>query len=113
MIKPVYAIQNPIIDNSQQWRANPEAFVNNVISSIVSFFIIIAILYFFANILHAGYLFILSKGDKNQVKEVQEKMSYSFIGIVVVFSVFALLKLLGFIFGITGLDTLQLTWPSF
>lgn len=112
MINSTYAIDNPIITDSQKWSSDPTGFVDNVVSSLVSLFIIIAILYFFANILHAGYLYILSKGDKNKVQEVNEKASYSFIGIVVVFSVFALLKLIGFLFGIKGLETLQLTWPT-
>jgi len=111
-MNPIYAVENPIIRQSDSWLSNPFGFVNNLIQGLFNLFLIVTVIYFIINIFQAGHKYILSKGDKNKAQEVNEHLTYAFIGVFVIFAVFALLKLIGFIFGIEGLENLQLTWPS-
>jgi len=111
-MKPIYAVVNPIVPQGDTWLDNPETFISNFISTLFTLFLIITVIYFVVNIFQAGHKYILSKGDKNKAQEVNEHLTYAFIGVFVIFAVFALLKLIGSIFGIEGLENLQLTWPS-
>jgi len=111
-MKPVFAIENPIIRQGDNWLNNPFGFINNLIQNLLNLFLIITVIYFTINIFQAGYKYILSQGDKNKAQEVNQHLTYAFIGLFVIFAVFALLKLIGFIFGIEGLENLQLNWPT-
>jgi len=111
-IKPIYAIDNPIVSKSQQWLSNPTTFINGLIAGLFNLFLIITIIYFITNVFQAGHKYLLSKGDKNKAQEVNEHLTYAFIGVFVIFAVFALLKLIGFIFNIQGLENLQISWPT-
>jgi len=111
-MKPIYAIDNPIISGGENWLNDPFSFINSLIQGLFNLFLIITVIYFITNIFQAGHKYLLSKGDKNKAQEVNEHLTYAFIGVFVIFAVFALLKLIGFIFGIEGLENLQLTWPS-
>jgi len=114
-IKPVLAlITNPVInpDVASEMQSNPQAFTNNLIQTIISLLLLVAIIFFLWSFLTAGFEFISSEGDPDKVKKASKKLTSAFIGLFIVFAIFAILKLIGTIFGITGLDTLQLTIPS-
>lgn len=111
-MKPVYAIKNPIVTNNDNWLDNPFGFINSLIQGLFNLFLIITVIYFITNIFQAGHKYLLSKGDKNKAQEVNEHLTYAFIGVFVIFSVFAILKLIGFIFGIEGLQDLSIAWPT-
>lgn len=113
LIKPVYAIiKNPLLDNSQDINTNPQRYVNSAIQTIISIFFIFGLVYFVYHFILAGYKMISSQGDPKKYEEAQHALLYSIIGIIIIFSVFALLKLVGTIFSITGLDGLKISWPS-
>lgn len=113
LIKPVYAIiENPLLDNSQDINANPQTYINSAIQTIITIFFIFGLIYFVYHFILAGYKMISSQGDPKKYEEAQHALLYSIIGIIIIFSVFALLKVVGYIFGIDGLGTLQVSWPS-
>jgi len=114
-IKPVYAlINNPILDPAinSDMQSNPQAFTNNLVQTIISLLMLVAVIFFLWHFITGGFEFITSEGDPEKVKKARKKLTYSFMGIFIIFAVFAILKLIGTIFGITGLETLQLTIPS-
>ena len=112
LIKPVFAaINNPVLKN-QTIATNPDTYVNSVIQVFVTLLIIVGVLYFVINFIMAGFHMISSQGDPKKFEEAQKSLIYSLLGITIVFIIFAILKLIGHIFGITGLDTLTITWPS-
>ena len=112
LIKPVLAkITNPVIKN-QDIAADPGLYVNGIIQTFVTLLIIVGVLYFVINFILAGYHMISSQGDPKKFEEAQKSLIYSFLGIIIIFAVFALVKLIGYIFGITGLENLTITWPS-
>ena len=55
---------------------------------------------------------ISSNGDPKKWEEAQKAILYALVGLILVFSVFAVLKFAGTIFGVPGLQNLQLLWPS-
>ena len=115
LIKPVYAlITNPVInpDVTNQMQSNPQAFTSNLVQTIISLLMLVAVIFFLLQFITGGLDFISSEGDPEKIKKGRKKLTYAFMGLFIVFAIFAVLKLIGTIFGITGLDTLQLTIPS-
>ena len=105
-------ITNPLIPQSQQNLNNPVGFLDNLIQTIITLFLIIAVIYFLVQLFFGTYRFISSEGDKNKLETAKQQLTQSFIGLFIAFSVFAILKLIGSIFGIQGLDNLTIPWPS-
>ena len=113
LIKPVLAqITNPVLPNSDTIANNPSNYVNNVIQTIITIFLIVAVVYFIWHIVMSAYHLISSNGDPKKYEEAQKSILYAFVGLIVVFAIFAILKFAGTIFGIPGLESLTLTWPS-
>jgi hypothetical protein len=59
-----------------------------------------------------AYHFISQEGDQKKIETAKHEFTYAILGLAVMFIVFALIKFIGYITGIKGLDTLQLTWPT-
>jgi hypothetical protein len=111
-IKPVLAqITNPVLKN-QNVTSNSSSYVNGIIQTFISLLIIIGVLYFVINFILSGFHMISSQGDPKKFEEAQKSLIYSLLGITLVFIIFAILKVIGHVFGITGLDNLMITWPS-
>ncbi|MDD3002841.1 MAG: hypothetical protein PHS06_03160 [Candidatus Shapirobacteria bacterium] len=106
------AITNPVLKNSSNISSNPTNYMNGVIQTVFSIFFIFGLIYFVYHIVLSGYKMISSQGDPKKYEEAQHSLIYAFIGIAIIFSIFALLKIVGHIFGITGLDSLTIIWPS-
>ena len=113
LIKPAIAqITNPVLENSQTIATDPNTYINKVIQTIISIFLIVATIYFVWHLVMAAYHFISSNGDPKKYEQAQHGILYAFVGLIVIFSIFAILKFVGTIFGISSLETLTLTWPS-
>ncbi|MDD4026808.1 MAG: hypothetical protein PHO75_01300 [Candidatus Shapirobacteria bacterium] len=112
LIKPVQAIvNNPVLKN-QNISNNSTGYMNSVIQSLISVLFIFGLIYFVYHFILAGYKMISSQGDPKKYEEAQHALLYSLIGIAIIFSVFALLRLIGNLFGIDGLGKLEINWPS-
>jgi len=105
-------ITNPALKNSDSIASSPSGYVNNIIQSIVSIFMIVGVVYFIWHFVMAAYHMINSNGDPKKWEEAQKAILYSFVGIVLVFSLFAILKFVGLVTGVPDLQNLELTWPS-
>lgn len=113
LIKPAIAqITNPIIEDSDAIAKNPSNYVNNVIQAIISIFFIVAVVYFIWHLVMSAYRMISSNGDPKKYEEAQKSILYAFVGLILVFAIFAILKFAGTVFSIPGLENLTLTWPS-
>ncbi|MFA7676057.1 MAG: hypothetical protein WCY28_01440 [Candidatus Shapirobacteria bacterium] len=112
LIKPVQAIvNNPVLKN-QNISNNSTGYMNSVIQSLISVLFIFGLIYFVYHFILAGYKMISSQGDPKKYEEAQHALLYSLIGIAIIFSVFALLRLIGNLFGIDDLGKLEINWPS-
>ncbi|MFA7301771.1 MAG: hypothetical protein WC069_05650 [Candidatus Shapirobacteria bacterium] len=110
---PVFAqIINPTFGNQQISSVDPQLYFNNVLSAIFSIFFIVGTIYFIWHIVFAGYHFIATEGDPKAYETAKNQITYSVVGIFVIFSVFAIIKLVGTVLGIAGLEDLTITWPT-
>lgn len=113
LIKPIQAaINNPVLNNSSTIASQPGNYVNNVIQTIITVFFIVGLFYFIWHFIMAAYHMISSQGDPDKWKNAQKSILHSLIGIFLVFTIFAVLRFIGTILGIQGLDKLRLTWPK-
>ena len=116
LIKPAYAVicnklLNPNCNDSVQVN-DPKTYFSNVIQGLFSVFMIVAVLYFIWHFFMGAYHFIDSSGDPKKIEEAQKQLTYAFVGLFIAFSVFAILKLIGVIFGVSSLQTLTLPIPT-
>lgn len=102
--QPQGAISNPAfkgtIIETFTWPGNETYFFNFLIQRAVLIFIIIGVLYFFFNFVLGAIAWINSSGDKQALETARSRIQNALIGIVVLFSVFAVLKFLEDFLGI-------------
>lgn len=112
LVKPAYAvICNPLLKNCKS-STNPQGYTNDVLSTVISLFFIVGIVYFMWHIIFAGYHLIGADGDPKKFESAKNEITYSILGVIVIFTIFGLMKFVGFILGIEGLETLTITWPT-
>lgn len=105
-------INNPLLSDNNIHVNQPQLYFNNVIQTVFTIFFIVAVLYFVWHVIMAGYRLMDARGDTKKLEESQTDLTNAFIGIAIIFSIFALLKFIGIIFGIEGLQQLQIPWPD-
>jgi hypothetical protein len=112
LIKPAYAViwNSALKDNTSS--TAPITYVNGVIQGVFSIFFIVAVIYFLWHFVFAGLHLMASEGDAKKFDTAKNELMNAFIGLIAIFSVFVVLKLIGTVTGITGLETLQIAWPS-
>jgi hypothetical protein len=59
----------------------------------------------------AAFHMIDSWGDSKKIEDSKREFTYGILGLTVLFSIFAFLKLIGYVFGLKGLELLQLDLP--
>lgn len=112
LTKSVFAqINNPVLKD-ETISANPTGYVNSAIQAIISIFLFVAVIYFVWHFVMSAYHMISSQGDPKKWEESQKSILYAFVGVFLVLSIFAILKFIGVVFGIEGLQTLRFTWPT-
>lgn len=104
-------ICNPLLKNCQQVE-NPQTYIGNVIQVILNIFLIISVLYFIWHFFMAAYHLISSRADAKKLEDAKTEITNAFIGLIIAFSVFALLKVAGIVLGIPDLQNLRLPLPS-
>lgn len=87
--------------------AGPTAFLNYFIQNAVSLVFIIGAIIFLFMLITGGVQWISSGGDKGALENARGKLTNAIIGIVILFSAYALIKLIEGFFGISilTLDT--------
>lgn len=112
LIKPILAqITNPVLKNNDI-STDPENYVNSTIQTIIDIFFIVGTVYFVWHIVFSAYHLIASNGDPKKYEESLRSIVNALVGILIIFSIFGILKLVGTVFGITGLENLSIGWPS-
>lgn len=111
-IKPIIAITNPLLENSQNISEEPIKYTNNVIQTIITLFLIVGSIYFIWHVVMSAYHMISSQGDPKKWEEAQKALIYSIVGVIVIFSIFLILRLIGMVFGIEGLSSFSIKWPT-
>jgi len=104
-------ITNPVLKNPNPQVTDPVGYVGSVLSAIFNIFFVVGILYFCWFIFMAAFHLIDSQGDSKNIENSKKEFQYGAMGLIIMFSVFAILKFVGFILGIKGLENLELAVP--
>ena len=115
LIKPILAFCNPLLEpdcTNSNIATKPINYTNNVIQTVITLFLMVGTIYFIWHVVMSAYHMISSQGDPKKWEEAQKSLTYSVVGIVVIFSIFVILRFIGIVFGIESLTTLQINWPS-
>jgi len=101
------SITNPAIGNSLEnilQNDGGAGFFPLLISSLVSLFLILGIILAFFYLILGGINYILSGGDKTKAEGARHQITYAIFGLVVMFSVFAIVSLVETIFNLSILQ---------
>ncbi len=113
IVKPAYAvITNPLLKNGEKQVTQPVTYFSNALQAVVTIFFVVGVIYFLWHLIMSAYHMISSQGDAKKFEEARNGISFALVGIVITFSIFAILKFVGTILGINGLDDLTLTLPT-
>lgn len=82
---------------------------SSIIEALVTFVLIIAALAFFFWLVLGGIRWITSGGDKAQTEQARNQITAALVGLVIVFSAWALIQILGTFFGV---DLLNVAIPN-
>ena len=109
---PIYAAQTLELTGKSDSFTNLENLtVSGMVSGAISLVLIVVSLVFFFILVIGGLKWITSGGDEKKVAAARAQITNALIGLVIVFAAWAIMKLIGSIFGIDILGTL--TIPTF
>lgn len=98
------SINNPILNQNLQdivQNQTAGAFFALFLPKLLTLGLIIGVLIFFFIVVIGAIQWISSGGDKNALEEAKHKITNAIVGIVILFSVFAIIKLIEDFFGIS------------
>ena len=91
-------IKNPTLNTTLQGKTGVQ-FVGSLITTLISMFFVVGAVVFFFMLLYGGLQWITSGGDKAAVEAARGRVTNALIGIVVLFSVYALVVIIEIITG--------------
>lgn len=83
--------------------------LEGIVSGFLKFTLVIAALVFFFMLIIGGIKWIMSGGDKAQTESARNQITAALVGLVIIFSAWAILTLIKNFFGV---DLFSLTIPS-
>lgn len=92
-------INNPALPDNLRDLTGTE-FFGNLIPALISFAIVIGVIFFVFYLIYGAIQWISSGGDKGQMEQAKSKISNALIGIFILLSFFAILNLVECFFGI-------------
>jgi len=85
--------------------------VPGIVSGAISLAMLAVALIFFFILISGGLRWVMSEGDQKAVEGARNQITNALIGLAIVFAAFAIMKLIGIVFGIELLN--GFTIPSF
>jgi fumarate reductase subunit D len=79
-----------------------------IVSALIRFILVIAALVFFFILVFGGIQWITSGGDKANTETARNRITAALVGLVIVFSAWAILQLIKIFFGIDVITTFQI-----
>lgn len=103
LLSQISPITNPVI-NSQLGNVTvvsptPAAILSNVLGKLVTLSLGVAGVWFFFNLIRGGYEWISAGGDKESVQKARGRITNAVVGLVITFSLFAIINVLEYFFG--------------
>lgn len=110
IIPPVYAALK-LKPQGDDFSALEKVTAPNIISGAISLVLIITSLVFFFILILGAFKWITSNGDEKKIAAARAQITNALIGVILIFSVWAILSLINTLFGIKILDGFSI--PSF
>jgi hypothetical protein len=85
------------------------AFFQKFVPAAITLGLIIGALFFFYGFITGAITWIASGGDKQKVEEARSRITNAIVGLLILFALFAIIRVLGYFFRI---DLLELTIPT-
>lgn len=101
-------VYNPALPNTLS-TTKGTSFLQKILQLGISLALVIGAIIFFFMMLAGGINWITGGGDKPKMESAQKQITHSLIGLAILFSAFAIIKLVGSLFGI---DLLKITLPT-
>jgi predicted small integral membrane protein len=93
------AVYNPQLSNQIAGLTGWQ-FANRIIAYAIQMILVIGAVGFSFMLLLGGISYITSSGDKQAVQDARRKITYAFVGLAILFSTFAFIKIVNTIFGV-------------
>lgn len=96
-------ITNPVLSPQLQGlvsATNPQGFFALLIPNLISLVLMLGTIIFFWWLLQGAIKWIISEGDKANLQGARDQITHAIIGLFILFSVFAIARLLEYFFGI-------------
>lgn len=108
---PIYAADQVLKitgGESSSFKNLEDLTVNRMVSGAISLVLIVVSLIFFFILVIGGLKWITSGGDEKKVAAARAQITNALIGLVIVFAAWAIMQLIGTVFGITILGDLTI-----
>lgn len=111
-MKQIYAqLENPVLENTIRNESGTN-FFNRAVPFLITLLVLGGSLFFIVQFLLGGYKWINGQGQKDKLEQAQKQITNALIGLLVVFSIYAITKVMGTMFGLTGFENLQISLPK-
>jgi len=107
-MKDTFNLYNAALPEWLNALSGPE-FLQRILVTGISFSFFVGILVFFFMLLMAGIKWVTSGGDKVRLESAQKQLTHALAGIAILFSVFVIIQLIEYVFGVS---LLNLTLPT-
>lgn len=113
IVAPIYAASDIKITpkSGTGWDPLTNLTATGIISGAISLVLILVALVFFFILIIGGLKWVTSGGDEKKVGAARAQITNALIGLAIVFAAWAIMKLIGVVFGIDILGNLSI--PSF
>lgn len=108
---PIYAVDLTIQPQGNKFDALKNLTIGNMISGAISLVLLVVALIFFFTLIIGGLKWVMSNGDQKAVESARSQITNALIGLAIVFAAFAIMRLVGTVFGIDLLGTFSI--PTF
>lgn len=112
LLAPIYAADSiNIKPSTNEFNSLENLTVSGIISGAISLVLIVVAIIFFFTLVLGGLRWVTSGGDEKKVADARAQITNALIGLAIVFAAWAIMKLIGTVFGIDILG--NLTIPTF
>ncbi|HPJ17481.1 MAG TPA: hypothetical protein PK639_04670 [Candidatus Woesebacteria bacterium] len=100
LVAPVFAAESIDISPKGNFAQLGNITANSLVSGAISLVLLVVALVFFFILVLGGLRWIMSEGDQKAVEAARGQITNALIGLAIVFSAFAIIKLIEALFGI-------------
>lgn len=109
---PPVGIYNPAL-KFQVGQGSGTAIINLILGNLIGLILIGGVLISLAYAIAGAIEYMMAEGEEAKIKNARNKIAGAFIGLVFLFSLFAIIKLIGNLIGLTDLGNLNLDLSPF